>query len=84
MGLLVKCSNCDSDALFVYRVTLTKSVLYCNKHLPKFLEARKQANLLMTTDKFEEAKQEAIQQLSSPEPVVEEKPKKKTAKKKAE
>ena len=80
----MKCSNCDSDALFVYRVTLTKSVPYCNSHLPKFLEARKQANGLMTTEKFEAAKQEAIQELSSSEPVVVEKPKKKTTKKKSE
>lgn len=89
----MKCANCKEDALFEYQITLNKSVLFCGKHLPKFLELRKQAKLIKTTEKFEEAKLEA-QTLLAPKNeaplVVEEleeekpKPKKKASKKKAE
>jgi len=48
----MKCANCDSDALYVYRVTLNKSVYYCGKDLPKFLEDRKKAGLLQLTEQF--------------------------------
>lgn len=90
----MKCANCDNDALFEYRVTHAKSLFYCGKHLPKFLEERKRAGLLAITEKFKEAEAEALDILFfETVPVVEEpvvveeskpKPKKKAAKKKAE
>jgi hypothetical protein len=78
----MKCANCDKDALFEYRITKNKSVFYCGKDLPKFLEERKKAGLLKITPAFTEAKESALEQLS-PEIVEEPKPVKKAAKKKA-
>lgn len=87
----MKCANCKDDALYEYRVTLKSSLFYCGKHLPKFLELRKKADLIPVTEAFNTAKEEAIAKLSAPkpEPVVEEapteeKPKKRAPKKKAE
>lgn len=88
----MNCANCDSDALFEYQVTHSRSVFYCGQHLPKFLEARKKAGLLKLTEKFEEVKKEA-QDVIAFKPVQTEldevteekpKPKKKATKKKAE
>jgi len=85
----MKCSNCDKDALYEYKITLKNSVFYCGKDLPKFLDARKRAGLLTLTEKHAEEKETAIAALST-ETVVEETlteeepaPKKKAAKKKA-
>jgi hypothetical protein len=78
----MKCANCDKDALFEYRITKNKSVFYCGKDLPKFLEERKKAGLLKITPAFTEAKESALEQLS-PEIVEEPKPVKKAVKKKA-
>jgi hypothetical protein len=91
----MKCVNCSNNALFEYKVTQLKSFLYCDTHLPKFLDARKKAGLLTLTNVFSEEKEKALEILSLEpaqveesveEPVVEEetKPKKKAAKKKAE
>ena len=90
----MKCSNCNKDALYEYKVTLKNSVFYCAKDLPKFLDARKRAGLLTLTEKHAEEKETAIAALSTEtvveEPVVEKTlteeepaPKKKAAKKKA-
>jgi hypothetical protein len=79
----MKCANCDRDALFEYRITKGKSIYYCGKDLPKFLEERKKAGLLKITPAFTEAKESALEQLS-PETVAAPKPVKKAAKKKAE
>jgi len=85
----MKCSNCDKDALYEYKITLKNSVFYCGKDLPKFLDARKRAGLLTLTEKHAEEKETAIAALST-ETVVEKTlteeepaPKKKAAKKKA-
>lgn len=78
----MKCANCDKDALFEYQITKQKSIYYCGKDLPGFLEERKKAGLLKITSAFTEAKESALEQLS-PETVEEPKPVKKAAKKKA-
>ena len=85
----MKCSNCDKEALYEYKITLKNSVFYCGKDLPKFLDARKRAGLLTLTEKHAEEKETAIAALST-ETVVKETlteeepaPKKKAAKKKA-
>ena len=67
----MKCSNCKNSALFEYKITQDKSVFYCQKHLPKFLEARKKADLLVLTETFSAKKEEALN-LLAPQPVVEE------------
>ena len=85
----MKCSNCNKDALYEYKVTLKNSVFYCGKDLPKFLDARKRAGLLTLTEKHAEEKETAIAALSTEtvagETLTEETPapKKKAAKKKA-
>ena len=79
----MKCANCNRDALFEYQITQKTSILYCGSHLPGFLEERKKAGLLKITSAFTEAKESALEQLSS-ETVEEPKPVKKAAKKKAE
>jgi hypothetical protein len=75
--------------MYVYRITKTKSIYYCGKDLPKFLEDRRKAGLLKITEEFTEAKETAIEVLKVSE--VEEEvveslpvPKKKTAKKTAD
>ena len=70
------CSNCKSEADFVYEITTAVGVPYCNAHLPKFLEMRKKADLLKTTEEWESKTQEAVEAVSTP--------KKATVKKKAE
>ena len=87
MGLLMKCSNCSSDAMYEYKLTLKNSVFYCGKDLPKFLEARKKALLIGTTDAHSQAKEEALSilQIKSAEtPEEPSAPKKRSPKKKAE
>lgn len=69
----MKCANCSKDAMYVYRITKTKSVYYCGKDLPSFLEDRRKADLLNITEAFTEAKESVAETLSVP--------KKKTAKK---
>ena len=87
MGLLMKCANCKSEALYVYHITADSYIYYCGKDLPKFLEERKKAGLLKITDQFtvehnsaiESLKTEAIEESDSEKPA----PKKKAPSKKA-
>ena len=82
---MIKCANCNSDAVYEYKVTLNNSVFYCGKDLPKFLETRKKAMLIGTTDAYAKANKEALAslQIKPSEPVTEEAPapKKRTSKK---
>ena len=64
----MKCANCDRDAFYVYQITKQVDVLYCGKHLPNFLEARRKAGLIKTTDQFKVEKESAIEILSTPAP----------------
>lgn len=79
----MKCSNCAQDAMYEYKLTLNNSVFYCGKDLPKFLDSRKKALLIGTTDEYAKAKEEALSilQIKPSEPPA---PKKKASKKKAE
>ena len=87
--MATKCSNCNNDAMYEYKLTLKTSVFYCGKDLPKFLESRKKALLLTTTDAYAQAKEEALSALVLPSSVIEveeapaEEPKKRATKKKA-
>ena len=85
----MKCANCKNPSLFEYRLTHEVSVFYCGKHLPKFLQERKRAQLLVVTEEFQEKKEEAKEVLSPEDEEVEteeepelEAPKKKAPKKK--
>ena len=85
----MKCANCDADAFYIYKLTLNKEILYCRNHLPAFLEDRRKAGLLQTTETYQNIIEEGKQNLATPEPVVEPEttptttPKKKTVKKAA-
>jgi hypothetical protein len=72
----MKCANCNEDALYVYNITTTKGTSYCGEHLPRFLEARKKAGLLKTTDSLKSKQDDALQILSGSvdAPLVEETP----------
>lgn len=89
----MKCANCDKDSFYIYQLTASSQIFYCNTHLPKFLEQAKKAGLLKTTEALQDAIEEGMKNIAVPtvplvEAVVEEatapKPKKKAAKKKAE
>lgn len=87
----MKCANCDTDAAYVYNITAKTGILYCGEHLPRFLEERRKAGLLKTTDAMKSQQDSALSVLSGSEttPVVEETPApaprvKKAAKKTAE
>jgi len=61
---MVKCANCSNDALYVYQVTESFGINYCQYHLPRFLHDQRNGGLL------------AAPVQSEPElPVVEEAPK---------
>jgi len=62
----MKCANCDNKASYEYRVTKNKSIFYCGKDLPRFLEERKKAGLLTITEQFTEDLTSALETLSSP------------------
>jgi hypothetical protein len=66
----MKCVNCDSTAFYIYQITNQVDVFYCGKHLPKFLEPRRRAGLLKTTEQLKLDQDSAIAALS-PEPIEE-------------
>ena len=70
----MKCANCTKDAFYIYQVTEGKQILYCNNHLPKFLDQAKKAGLLKTTEALKSALEEGFKKiLSTPdEPIIEE------------
>ena len=68
----MKCSNCDTEAAFEYRLTLTKSIFYCGKDLPAFLEGRKKAGLLKVTQQYKDDQKSALDAVATPDPVIEE------------
>ena len=70
----MKCANCKKDAFYVYQIAEGTQILYCNNHLPKFLEQAKKAGLLKTTEALKSALEEGFKKvLNTPEkPVIEE------------
>ena len=77
----MKCANCNDGALFVYQITAETEILYCGKHLPRFLDARRRAGNLKTTDQFAEERKTALETVATPEEPA---PKPKKRKKAAE
>ena len=77
MGLLMKCANCKKDAFYIYQITENAQILYCNTHLPKFLEHAKKAGLLQTTEALKSVLEEGFKKITNTslvEPEVEETP----------
>lgn len=62
----MKCANCVNDAFYIYQLTATSQILYCNKHLPKFLEQAKKAGLLKTTESLKQAIDEGMKNIVTP------------------
>jgi hypothetical protein len=56
----------------VYEITQKTSVLYCGKHLPRFLEERKRAGLLKRTEQYAIDQASALSALSNVPEVAEE------------
>ena len=77
----MKCANCAEQASYEYRVTKNKSLFYCGKDLPKFLEERKRAGLLKITPQMTEDLASALTALGQDTTSETPKPKKKTDKK---
>jgi hypothetical protein len=70
----MKCANCSKDAFYIYQITGNKQILYCNTHLPKFLEQAKKAGLLKTTEALKSVVTEGLKKVLNTleEPVIEE------------
>ena len=71
----MKCANCEKDSFYIYQITEGTQILYCNNHLPKFLEKAKKAGLLKTTEALKNVLEEGFKKIlnTSDEPVVESK-----------
>ena len=80
----MKCANCDRDAFYIYQITKQVEVFYCGTHLPNFLEPRRKAGLLKTTEKLKVEKESAIEILSAETKEEVQAPKPKRKKKAAE
>lgn len=60
----MNCANCTTPAMYEYKIAEVKSVFYCSKHLPRFLEPlRKAGNLALTAHSVSE-NESALAQLS--------------------
>jgi hypothetical protein len=73
----MKCANCKKDAFYIYQITENAQILYCNIHLPKFLEHAKKAGLLQTTEALKSVLEEGLKKITNTpvvEPEVEETP----------
>lgn len=83
----MKCSNCNNDAMYEYKLTMNKSLFYCGNDLPAFLGPRKKAGLLTLTSKNEENLASALDALTTstaePQSPKEDTTPKRTTKKKA-
>ena len=72
----MKCANCDETSLYEYKIVENKSIFYCDKHLPKFLDGMRRAGNLSTTQHMVDSVEEALSVLNTDA----EKPKKKKSK----
>ena len=70
---MIKCSSCESEAVYRYKVTGDYSLVFCVPCLPAFLKAPQYRGRVVKLSKEE-----------TPTIVVEEAPKKKSTKKKVE
>lgn len=59
----MKCANCEEASLYEYRLVEKKSIFYCGKHLPKFLNELKKAGNLPTTQHMTDSVEDALSAL---------------------
>ena len=62
----MKCANCPKDGLYVYKITAKTEVIYCDKHLPSFLENAKKAGLLQKTEALKSILEEGLKTIGTP------------------
>jgi len=61
----MKCANCTKDAFYIYQIAEGTQILYCNNHLPKFLEQAKKAGLLQTTEALKSVLEEGFKKITN-------------------
>lgn len=61
----MKCANCDDTSLYEYKIVENKSIFYCDKHLPKFLDGMRRAGNLATTQHMVDSVEEALSVLDT-------------------
>lgn len=61
---MVTCANCENDALYVYEVNRDVVINYCDKDLPGFLKAQRDAGALPTTEAYAKLREEALAALT--------------------
>ena len=61
----MKCANCEETSLYEYKIVKDKSIFYCDRHLPRFLENLKKAGNLHTTQHMADSIEEALDILSA-------------------
>ena len=74
---MVKCVNCNREALYTYQVSGSYIIHYCQSHLPKFLIAKRNAGqlpLIVPAPVVETPKPSKKKETIVEEPVVEEPP----------
>lgn len=64
----MKCSNCPSEAVYVYEGSGIKDTPYCVPCLPSFLKPRLKDQTLKTTEAYARIKNDVLESLA-PEPV---------------
>lgn len=74
---MAKCANCELEAKYQYDVTPSYAILYCFKHVPKFLATQiAQGSLEIKTPEPEPVVSKSSKKKATPEaveePVVEE------------
>ena len=77
----MKCSNCESAAIWVYQSESVAPLPYCDAHLPAFLRAAAKSGSLAKAEGYAAVEAEVAEALA---PVVEEAPAPKRSRKKAE
>lgn len=65
----IKCRNCNQPALYIYKLTATRTIPYCKTHLPRFLDSMRRAGNLETTEAYDRKAREALDALK-PKPAV--------------
>lgn len=70
---MTKCANCDLEAKYQYDVSPSYAILYCFKHVPKFLAAQiAQGSLEIKTPEPEPVAPKSSKKKVVEEPVVDE------------
>lgn len=61
----MKCANCDEMSMYEYKLVQDKSIFYCGKHLPRFLDSMRKAGNLATTPHMTDTVDDALATLET-------------------